>query len=310
MEQANYEISLDEQAGFLLQSFALALSAGAERVAVYKWLDNDLPPGFEPFGVIRPNYSRRPVYDAYRLITTHYAGTVSARADRYPLYTMVTLGRGALTTRVLWARTQAETTVAVPALASQARLFDQTGAGQAIGPVDGQYAITLPGARCADARGCIIGGPTFLLVEEASSMPLPTATSGPSPAETPPVTATVAITAETPVALPTATPIPTEAPTQMPTATALPTETPTATPTATPTSTPTPTATPSPEPTATASPTSTATVTHGPPSPTPTPSLVVSLPAGLGKQSVMVALVSLVASAIVFGVWFRRVNGR
>jgi hypothetical protein len=306
MEAANYEIGLDEQAGFLLQSFALALSAGAERVAVYKWLDNDQQPGFEPFGVIRPDYSRRPAYDAYRLITTHYAGSVSAREDRYPLYTVVTLGRGALTTRVLWTRTQAETTVAVPALASQARLFDQTGAEQAIEPVDGQYAITLPGARCADARGCIIGGPTYLLVEEASGTLLSTATSVPALTETPIVTATVVITAETPVALPTATSTPTETPTQTPTATVLPTEIPTAMPT----STPKPTATPSPKPTTTPSATSMATVTPVPPSPTPIPSPAVSLPAGLGMQSVLIALVSLVASAVVFGIWFRRANGR
>jgi hypothetical protein len=300
MEEANYEISLEEQASFLLQSFALALSAGAERVAVYKWLDNDLPPGFEPFGLIRADYSRRPAYDAYRLITTHYAGTVSAREDRYPLHTLVTLDRGALTTRVLWARTQAEATVTVPALASQARLIDQAGAEQTIESAGGQYMVTLPGARCADARGCIIGGPTYLLVEEAAGAPPATATSVPAPRETPIVTTTVAITAETSVALPTASPIPTETPTETPTAIVLPTETPTATPT----STPTPTATPSPTPTAT--------VTPVPPSPAPTPapSPVVSLPAGLGMQSVLIVLVSLVASAVVFGVWFRRVNGR
>jgi hypothetical protein len=46
------------------------------------------------------------------------------------------------------------------------------------------------------------------------------------------------------------------------------------------------------------------------PAPTPAPSPVVSLPAGLGMQSVLIVLVSLVASAVVFGVWFRRVNGR
>jgi hypothetical protein len=304
MEAANYEISLDEQASYLLQSFALALSAGAERVAVYKWLDNDLPPGFEPFGLIRPDYGRRPAYDAYRLITTHYAGTVSALEDRYPLYTVVALDRGGFTTRVLWARTQAGATVVVPALASQARLFEQTGEEQAIEPVDGQYTIAVPGARCADARGCIIGGPTYLLVEEASAAPLPAATSVPAPTETPIVTATVAITAETPVALPTATPIPTETPTQMPTATVLPTQTPTATPT----STPIPTATPSPTPT----PTNSVTPVPSSPSPThtPTPSSIVPLPAGLGMQSVLIALVSLVASAVVFSVWFRRVNGR
>jgi len=256
MPQANYEISLEEQAGFLLQSFALALSQGAERIAVYKWLDNDLPLHFEPFGLIRPDFSRRPAFDAYRLITTHYAGTVSAREDRHSLYEVVTLDRGGLTTRVLWARTEADATVSVPALAPQARLIDQTGAEQLIEPVDGQYTLTLPRARCADKRGCIIGGTTYLLVEETSGAPPPAETATPAPTEplpetttsapteTPPLTTTTP--ADTPTPLPAATPAPTETPTPTPTPTETPLPTPT--PTETPTPTPSPTATPPPSP--------------------------------------------------------------
>jgi hypothetical protein len=309
MAEANYDISLEEQASYLLQSFALALSAGAERVAVYKWLDNDLPPGFEPFGLIRPDYSRRPAYDAYRLITTHYAGTISAWEDRRSLFTVVTLDRAPLTTRVLWARTEAEATVTVPALASQARLIDQTGAEQSIEPVEGQYTVTLPGAPCADKRGCIIGGATYLLVEETSGAAPPTATSVPVATATAVITPTGGIsptvsvspdaTATAPVtASPTSVPPPTETPTQTPTATSKPTKTPTATPSSTPTSTPAPSSTPWPS--------DTPMLPTSPPTPWP----AVSLPAGVSPQSILIALVSLVASAVALGVWFRRLNGR
>ncbi len=263
MAAANYEISLDEQAGFLLQAFALALSSGAERIAVYKWLDNDLPPGFEPFGLLRPDHSRRPAYDAYRLITTHYAGTISAAEDRHTLYTVVTLNRGAATTRVLWARTQADVTVSLPALAATGRLIDQHGAEQVVTPVDGRYAIALPGARCADSRGCIIGGPTYLLVEEAGAEAAapPSAATVTAAEMTPPPTATTVLS-------PTATRPPSPTPTDTPTAT--PTDTPTVTPSRTPTATPThtPTATPTATPTVTPSATPTATPTL-----TPTPRL-------------------------------------
>ena len=266
LERPRWRVSLEEQAGFLLQSFALALSAGAERIAVYKWLDAGLPPGGEPFGVLRPDGSRRPAFDAYRLITTHYAGTTSAREDRRALYMVVTLKRGNLTTRVLWARTAASATAAVPALAAQARLIDQTGAEQVVQPVNGKYTLTLPGARCADEyAGCIIGGTTYLLVEDSGAAPPPAATATAVPAE-PPATSAPAeapattVAAETPTPLPTATPSPT------------PTHTPTATPSPTPT--PTATSTPSPTPTSTHTPTPTATATATPtpsPSPTPTP---------------------------------------
>ncbi|MEA3341773.1 MAG: hypothetical protein U9R15_17550, partial [Chloroflexota bacterium] len=233
---ANFDISLEEQAGFLLQTFALALNQGADRIAVYKWLDGEMVVGSEPFGIIRSDYSRRPAYDAYRLITTHYAGAISARKDQQPLYTVVTLDRGDRTTRVLWARTASDVTISLPALSLQARLIEQSGVEQTIQPVEGQYTLTLPRARCADKRGCIIGGPTYLLVEEANSAPLADATTEPLPTE--PLSKTVV---STPTEISTST-IPTDTITPLPTAT--PSLTPTASPTATPTPTPTETATP------------------------------------------------------------------
>lgn len=250
-----WRVSLEEQAGFLLQSFALALAHGAERVAVYKWLDNDLPPGGEPFGVLRPDHSRRPAFDAYKLITTHYAGTVSAREDRQQLHTVVTLTRQDLTTRILWARTQAGTTATLQALAPRAQLISQTGDVQTIEPVDGQYTLALPGARCPQERtdcptdhpACIIGGTTYLLIEESGAGQLPAPTDTPQPTEPP----TVSSPLETPTPLPTATLTPTVSPTETPTPTPLATPTVTPTATATPlpeTPTPTPTLTPTPWP--------------------------------------------------------------
>ncbi len=304
MAAANYEISLEEQAGFLLQSFALALSAGAERVAVYKWLDNDLPPGFEPFGIIRPDFSHRPAYDAYRLITAHYAATISAREDRQSLYTVVTLDRGNLTTRVLWARTEADASVSVPALAPQARLIDQTGAEQLIEPVDGQYTLTLPGARCADKRGCIIGGPTYLLVEEAGSASSPAESAMSAPDE--PRAATNLGNTPTPLLTATPTLSPTATPTPLPTATStfLPTCTPT------PTETPTPTPTPQPSPTPTATPTHISMLPHTPTPtklPTPRPSVPATPAPPLWPTLVGLAAVTLFAALV--GTLFRHQSG-
>ena len=297
LERPRWRVSLEEQAGFLLQGFALALSAGAERIAVYKWLDAGLPPGGEPFGVLRPDGSRRPAFDAYRLITTHYAGTTSAREDRRALYTVVTLKRGNLTTRVLWARTASSATAAVPALAAQARLIDQTRAEQVVQPVNGKYTLTLPGARCADEyAGCIIGGTTYLLVEDSGGTPPPAATATAAPAE-PPATSTPAETPATTVATETPTPLPTATPSPTPTATPSPTPTPTATstPSPTPTSTATATATPTPSPSPTPTPT---------PSPTPRPwpaNLIALNPsgwlllAGLGSVALAGAIAGVLA---------------
>jgi hypothetical protein len=256
LPEANFDVTLEEQSQFLLQAFALALSAGAERVAVYKWVDNAPRAGEEPNGIIRLDGSRRPAYNAYKLITTHYAGTVTAYADSQPLYTVVTLDRGGLVTHVFWARTQAQATLSIPARSGQARLIDQVGAESAILPVDGEYTMTLPGARCGDKRGCIIGGPTYLLVEDNIAPPAPTETPIPTVAEPP----TPVSPLETPTMPPTETPTPTDTPsptaTLTPTLTATATLTPTLTPTLVPTDTPSPTSLPTPTPLPVVTPTS------------------------------------------------------
>lgn len=290
MAAANYEISLEEQSGFLLQSFALALSAGAERISVYKWLDNDLLPNFEPFGIIRPDFSHRPAFDAYCLITTHYAGTLSAHEDRYSLHDMVTLDRGNVTTRVLWARTEADATVSVPALATQARLIGQVGAEQRIEPVDGQYTLMLPGARCADKRGCIIGGTTYLLVEETAGAPPLAETITPAPTE-PPATINPS---DTPTPLPTSTP------------TSLPSHTPTLTPTHTPTPIPSSTFTPTPSPTCTPTHSPVPTLAN---TPTPRPSNPTT-PDDPPVWPTLLGLTVVALFAVAIGTLFRYRGGR
>lgn len=299
LPNANFDITLEEQASFLLQAFSLALNAGAERIAVYKWMDNEPQPGVEPFGIIRTDYSRRPAYEACRLITTHYAGTLSTHKDRQPLYTIVTLNRGQLTTRVLWARTEQDVTLSLPALAPQARLIDQTGEEEVLEPADAQYTLTLPGARCADRRGCIIGGPTYLLIEQNGHSPPPATAAAATivpdqePTEAPAATVTLTHTATATTLTPPITGTDTLSPT------ATPTEPPTETPTATPSPTATPTELPSPTPTATATNTATPTSTSSP-TPSPSPTAAPTSPARLSpnptSRSLLLGLTTVLAA--------------
>ncbi len=279
LERPRWRVDLTEQASFILQSYALGLAAGAERIGVYKLMDAGLPPGGEPFGLLRPDHSRRPAYTAYRLVTQYYAGTRSARISRQPTFTQVTLNQGERTTRVFWARTQAPVSVTAPALSAQATLVDQDGNVQALDGSSGSYFLTLPGARCADEiSGCIIGGPTYLLVEAASAgdVGAPDASAATPTVETSPDEPTPAVTsADTPS--PTDT-LPPASPgvTLYPTATGAPASSPTlgATPTVTPSASPTPSPTPPPSASPTPSTSATATLSATPGS---TPGLTPSL---------------------------------
>lgn len=236
LPEANFNITLEEQAGFLLQAFALALASGAERVAVYRWVDHEPQPGVEPNGLIRMDHTHRPAYGAYRLITTYYAGTRSAHAYGEPLFYQVTLGREGQTTRVLWARTASTVTVAVPALAGEGLLVAQDGTAQLLQPAGGVYTLVLPGARCADSRGCIIGGPTYLLVETGGGGAGPSSVVGPDgvPQTGPTATVPPPEATSTPVSEPEPTPtqvtVPTPTQVAVPTPTPAPTDTPVPTP--------------------------------------------------------------------------------
>jgi outer membrane biosynthesis protein TonB len=266
-----WPVDLREQASFILQAHALGLAAGAQRIAVYKLIDAGLPPGGEPFGLLRPDHSRRPAFVAYQLVTQHYAGTTSARVTRDPLWVQATLDRGGRTTRVLWARTGQPVALRLPALATEALLVDQEGGIQGLAPVGGFYELALAPARCVDAQaGCFIGGPTLLLIEDApaenlvppipveTATPMPVETATPMPVETatPISEPTIAVTVTQPVTVPTTQPAPPPSPTL----------TPTLTPTQVPTSTPTPSPT-------TRAPLPTPPPTEPPPSPTPTATL-------------------------------------
>jgi hypothetical protein len=156
------------QASFLLQEAALALSMGMERIEVYKWVDEPPPlPGFEPYGMIRADGSTRPVYDAYRAMTTSYAVTTAAARFERPEMWTVALMRGEATTRVLWARGPYRVVALLPALAGSAYRIDQTGAEHTIHPIGGLYLLGLDSAPCTPDEGCIMGGPPLLIVEEA-----------------------------------------------------------------------------------------------------------------------------------------------
>jgi hypothetical protein len=248
VERPAFPTDIDQQAWYIIQAYALGFGNQAATVGVYKLIDVQLPPGGESFGIVRPDFSRRPAFDAYRT-TVHYLS-----GFRYPVgrqqtrdYYLFTFKRAEDVVRVLWSRRPLPLELSVPALAEEAVLVSALGETETITAEDGAYALRLEAARC-DGE-CAIGGPPVFLVErgETAVSDVPTAPAATVIAATPTVVPTV-----------TATPPPTATPRATATPTASPTPPPTATPTATATQTPSPeptatlTASPTPPPTATA----------------------------------------------------------
>jgi hypothetical protein len=203
----------------------------------------------EPFGLVRADGSYRPAFRTFQHAATMLAGATRATRDRWDDVGQVTVEQPGGRTTVLFCRVPGPRVAQVPALGATATLVDMWGSSRLVSSENGVFTIELPAAPCSQSAGdyCIIGGPTYYLVQGAPAPALPAA---PPPAETPAGTApAVTPTAELAAEL---TAQPTVRPTKTPTHTA--TGVPTAPPTAAPTLRPTalPTAAPSPEPVASA----------------------------------------------------------
>lgn len=183
-----FDVSLDQQAWFLVQAHALGFAAGAARIGVYKFSDVLAAPGSEPFGLLRADLTPRPAYAAYQQMTQLLGGFTQVSLSSTAAYHRVTFRQPERLVHVLWARAQLGTLAAAPATAgsAQATLIDLSGQAQPITAINGNYLIPLAGANC-DSE-CIIGGAPRYLLEP---LPQPTITPPPTATAPPPPTAVV-----------------------------------------------------------------------------------------------------------------------
>lgn len=232
-------VTLDQQASFIVQAYALGFSANRfARIATYRMVDDLEADDGQAFGLLRADGSERPAYTAYQLVTEQFSGFVYARRvdeETFPLIDYVRLTFENKVTHVVWAATADNATLIIPARSDSATLYDIRGNEYTVQPESGEYRVAVPGAECNDpVYGCLIGGEPWLLVEEGLADPLNetppsvTVTEGGTPVTPPPGLALTQTTA----ARPTDTPTPPPTATFTPTATAAPTDTPQPEPTA------------------------------------------------------------------------------
>ena len=163
---AQFNITLEEQSAFITQAYALGLAGGAARIAFNKMRnETNHPESAAPYGLIRGDNSRRPAFDAFRTVTTYFAGAQQVTWQQLGSVYVVTLDRGGQTTTVLWNLSTAPTSFTLNAIAPQALLVDSLGNQQPMIASNGVYAIDLPGALCSNGNNCFIGGAPRLVIE-------------------------------------------------------------------------------------------------------------------------------------------------
>lgn len=173
MTRPNWQITLDQQAAYLVQAVGLGLAAGADHIGVYKFYDWMLPPGGEPFGLLRADGSRRPAFNTWKMVIQHLNGVQSAALARTDGVDAVRLTQAdGQQTLIVWARTAAQAQIMVSATGSESTLLDQYGKMVTLRPINGAYTLSLPGATCNNVDGCPVGGMPSLLVQPQGNFTL------------------------------------------------------------------------------------------------------------------------------------------
>lgn len=165
VERPVFNLDLNHQANFVVQSAALALAAGAERIAVYKLYDQQLPPGGESFGILNPaDASPRPAFMAWRTVVEHFDDVVGAQLARSDQMDVVLLEHSTgQQTIIAWNRTSNTAQMRIESEASKAKQVLLDGSILLRRPADSRYTLDLSPALCEDGEGCFLGGDVTIL---------------------------------------------------------------------------------------------------------------------------------------------------
>lgn len=175
-----YQLDLGQQAAFLMQAAGLGLAAGAERIAVYKLYDQELPPGGESFGILNPaDQSPRPAFYTWQTVTRYLNGAVTVeRASTEWVDVVRLLHADGHETLLAWARTGRDAALSVSIVGEKAQLINQYGEITLLHSSGEVYTLSLSGAQCNEVDGCAVGGPVSMLIQPATGAAIYDVTSG------------------------------------------------------------------------------------------------------------------------------------
>lgn len=164
--------SLDDQASYIVDTYAIALALGVQRIEVNRMTDGtDFTAGGEPLGLLRNDGSARPALFAYRTVSDLFSqvdGGSMQFDQRTGVYT-VALHKGAESITVLWDQHPEAIEARVRASATDATLYDKWGNGHPVRSSNGDFTLDLAGATGNtdpnDPEDYVMGGNPLILVQ-------------------------------------------------------------------------------------------------------------------------------------------------
>jgi hypothetical protein len=185
------QTSMNQQASYAIQAFAMAAAAGYQRFEFYQMVDQN--PCSEPavWGVTRDDGSKRPVESALRVAVNDFAGFTSAKfvplaretaawsawpddpsslVPNWQVYQVALDRPGNQRVTAVWNGDGGDLRVRVRKNGSSAQLVDRQGHAQPLQDNNGWWVVTLPAATAHFATDPdayhFIGGDPVLIVEQ------------------------------------------------------------------------------------------------------------------------------------------------
>lgn len=165
-------ISLSQQAGFIMQGSALALSGGADRIAVYELFDAEYEANEPQFGLIQSNNNRRPAFTAYQQVVNLFGETSIAEYDETTNGRLVTLFQEEQTVFVMWSAGTTPVSFWIEArFGDDTQVLDTFGERmpnprQGVGPEETTVHVidTFPATPTLDGTVLVSGAPRILIL--------------------------------------------------------------------------------------------------------------------------------------------------
>ncbi|HXI18594.1 MAG TPA: DUF5722 domain-containing protein [Chloroflexota bacterium] len=182
-DQNGLRVTMDQQASYVVQAFAMGMVAGFERMAFHSVMDRSTDD--EVWGLLRNDGTLRPAFVAYQTAARYFGGASARfvgveRADwRWPRggyvpnwqFYLVALDRpDGQRVSVLWNGDGVPLRITLPKRSENAALLDKYGRPAALERDGDRWVITLPAATAhspIDPEGYyFVGGDPLLLIEQ------------------------------------------------------------------------------------------------------------------------------------------------
>ncbi|HYO87015.1 MAG TPA: hypothetical protein VER79_00090, partial [Candidatus Limnocylindrales bacterium] len=167
---AMFQVSLEQQADFIVQAAALALSQGVNRIAVYRLYDNAFTPGVsEPWGLVRSDGSLRPAFAAYQQVIERFGGALRAEYTPVEGADLVTFRFADHTLYALWSSDfeGGEFLINAGGVSGEVSVADAAGQDMALALTEQSGArfavIDAPPAKQIDLPWVVVAGPVRLI---------------------------------------------------------------------------------------------------------------------------------------------------